>query len=79
MWATFLAGIAVDAVVVLSASDTVAIPPAHVPAPPARGTSGALLLRIHCLFHEYKDQDLETIVTNTLLDMMKANLVKLYL
>jgi hypothetical protein len=54
-WVIFLVDIAVDAVVVLYASDIAPNPPAQVPAPPARGTSGALLLRIHCLFHEYTD------------------------
>jgi hypothetical protein len=54
-WVTYLVGTAVDAVVVLSASDNAANPPAQVPAPPARGTSGVLLLCIHCLCHEYKD------------------------
>jgi hypothetical protein len=48
-WVTYLVGIAVDAVVVLSASDIAANPPAQAPAPPARGTSGALPLCIHCL------------------------------
>jgi hypothetical protein len=52
---TYLVGTAVDAVVVLSVSDIAANPPAQVPAPPARGISGALLLRIHCLFQECKD------------------------
>lgn len=52
---TYLVGIAADAVVVLSASDIAANPPAQAPAPPARGTSGALPLCIHCLCHEYKD------------------------
>lgn len=54
MWVTFLVGIAAD-VVVLSVFDIAANLPVRVPAPPARGTSGALLLHIHCLFHEYKD------------------------
>jgi hypothetical protein len=54
-WTTFLVGIAVDAVMVLSVSDIAANRPVQVPAPPARGTSGALLLHIHCLFHEYKN------------------------
>jgi hypothetical protein len=42
-WMTFLAGIVVAAGVVLSASDIAANPLDQVPAPPARGTSGALL------------------------------------